>query len=393
MTQSAAPQVGIGVLGYDGVAKAHLLAIARAAAIFWPPPVRPVLVALAGRSADRAEQAARRYGAQTAYTDWRQLIDNKQIQVLINAGPNEVHADASIAAASRGLHVICEKPLARTAEEAAQMRDAAVASRIVHMTGYNYRFVPAVQLARRFIREGRLGKIYHFRTRYCDDSMVDPQIPYDWRHNKTRAGSGVIGDLAAHVVDLARFLVGEISAVSAASRIFIDRRPRREGGESVVDVEDAIEAVLEFANGAVGTLEASTFCPGRKNFLSFEVNGSGGSLAFNLERLNELDLFLGDDAANGFRTVLVTEAHHPYGGTWWPPGHALGWEHTFVHQLHRFLVAVAGTGTVDPDGATFEDGYRCAVVCDLLAQAARAGRRVRVEGPVTRAGPGLASDR
>jgi len=383
VTEGSAAQVGIGVLGYEGVARAHLLAIQRVAAIFWPLPARPLLVAVAGRSAHRLEQAAQRYGAHAAYPDWRRLIDDRRIQVLINAGPNDVHAEPSIAAAARGLHVLCEKPLARTSAEAAQMRDAAAAARIVHMTGYNYRFVPAIQLARQFIREGRLGRIYHFRARYCDDSMVDPHIPYGWRHDKTRAGSGVIGDLAAHAVDLARFLVGEISAVSAAARIFVDRRPRRDRGEGVVDVEDAIEAVLEFATGAVGTLEASSFCPGRKNFLSFEVNGSGGSLVFNLERLNELELFVRDDGANGFRTVLVTEAHHPYGGRWWPPGHILGWEHTFVHQLHHFLLAVGGQSTVDPDGASFEDGYRCAVVCDVLDRAAREGRRVMVEGLVT----------
>ncbi len=382
MTQGVVPQVGIGVLGYDGVARAHLLAIQRLPAIFWPPPVQPVLVALAGRSADRLEEAAQRYGAQATYTDWRGLIADARVQVLINAGPNDLHADAAIAAASRRLHILCEKPLARSAAEAARMRDEAAAAGIVHMTGYNYRFVPAVQFARRLIREGRLGQIYHFRARYCDDSMVDPQVPYGWRHSKVRAGSGVIGDLAAHAVDLARFLIGEVRAVSAASRIFIDRRPRPDRREGSVDVEDAIEAVVEFVDGAVGTLEASTFCPGRKNFLTFEVNGASGSLVFDLERLNELELCLRDDGANGFRTVLVTEAHHPYGGKWWPPGHTLGWEHTFVHQLHRFLEAVAGAGTVEPEGATFEDGYRCAVICDLLDQAARTGRRLTVGGSV-----------
>jgi predicted dehydrogenase len=376
--------LGIGVLGYDGVAKAHLLAIQRVATIFWPLPARPKLVALAGRSADRLQQAGQRYGAPTTYTDWRDLIADDRVQVLINAGPNDVHADACLAAIKRGLPVLCEKPLARTATEASQMRDAAVAAGITHMTGYNYRFLPAVQLARRLIREGQLGRLYHFRTRYCDDSMVDPQVPYGWRHSKARAGSGVIGDLAAHCVDLARFLVGEIDAVSATTRIFIDRR-RREGSDATVEVEDALEAVVEFANGAVGTLEASTFCPGRKNFLSFEVNGASGSLAFNLERLNELELYLRDDSANGFRTILVTEQTHPYGGIWWPPGHLLGWEHAFVHQLHRFLTAVARGGTVEPDGATFEDGYRCAVVGDLLDQSSRAGRRLTVEGPVTSA--------
>ncbi len=378
--------LGIGVLGYTGVAKAHLFALQRVATVFWPLPVRPQLVALAGRSAEALQKAGQRYGALTTYPDWRRLIADDRVQVLINAGPNDVHAEATLAAAARGLPVLCEKPLARSGAEAARMRDAAISAGIVHMASYSYRFYPAVQLARQMIREGRLGRIYHFRSRYLDDSMVDPQVPYSWRHSKSRAGSGVIGDLAAHSIDLARFLVGEIATVSATTRIFIDRRRRPEGGEATVDVEDAVEAVVEFANGAVGTLEASTFCPGRKNFFTFEISGAAGSLALNMERLNELDLYLRDDGANGFRTVLATEPTHPYGGTWWPPGHILGWEHAFVHQLHRFLTAVAGQGSVEPDGATFEDGHRCAVVCDLLEQSAQTGRRLAVENPVVSGG-------
>ena len=379
---TAAPprSVGIGVIGYDGVAKAHLQAILRFATVFWPPPVRPVLAALAGRSADRLQEAAQRYGAPAAYTDWRRLIEDRRVELLINCGPNDLHADPCLAAAARGLHMLCEKPLARSSTEAAKMRDAAVRAGAVHMTGYNYRFVPAVLLAREMIVEGRLGQIRHFRARYCDDSMIDPDVPYTWRHNRAQAGSGVIGDLAAHAIDLARFLVGEISAVSAAARIFVDRRPRPEGGDGTVDVEDAIEAVVEFAGGAVGTLEASSMCPGRKNFLTFEVNGTLGTLIFNLERLNELEVCLQGDAVGGFHTVLVTERHHPYGGRWWPPGHLLGWEQTFVHQLHRLLTAVVGQGQAGPEGATFEDGYQCAVVCDLLDRAAHEGRRVAAAG-------------
>ncbi len=382
MTGREERTLGIGVLGYAGVAKAHLFAIQRVATVFWPLPVRPQLVALAGRSAEALQQAGQRYDALTTYPDWRRLLADDRVQVLINAGPNDLHAEATLAAAARGLPVLCEKPLARTGEEAARMRDAAISAGIVHMTSYSYRFFPAVQLARKLISEGRLGRIYHFRSRYLDDSMVDPQVPYAWRHSKSRAGSGVVGDLAAHSIDLARFLVGEIAAVSATTRIFINRRRRPQGGEATVDVEDAVEAVIEFANGAVGTLEASTFCPGRKNFFTCEISGEAGSLALNMERLNELDLYLRDDGANGFRTVLVTEPTHPYGGTWWPPGHILGWESAFVHQLHRFLMAVAGQGSVEPDGATFEDGHRCTVVCDLLEQSAETGRRLAVESPV-----------
>lgn len=383
MTPGTARSIGIGVIGHDGVAKAHLQAILRLTTIFSPPPLRPVLVALAGRSPERVQQAAQRYGAESAYTDWRRLVEDRRVEVLVNTAPNDLHADPCIAAAARALHVLCEKPLARSGIEAAAMRDAAARAGVVHMTGYNYRFIPAVLLARQIILEGRLGQVRHFRARFSDDSMVDPKVPYSWRHSKAQAGSGAIGDLAAHAIDLAHFLVGDISAVSATTRIFVDRRPRPQGGEGVVDVEDALEAVVEFAAGAVGTLDASTFCPGRKNFLTFEVNGTGGSLIFNLERLNELEVFFRGDPVNGFRTVMVTEGHHPYGGRWWPPGHIIGWEQTFVHQLHRFLSAVADRGQVGPEGATFEDGYRCAVVCDLLGRAAREGRRVDAGEPAS----------
>jgi predicted dehydrogenase len=373
-------EIGIGILGYEGVAKAHLQALLRVGTIFPSLPVRPVLMAVAGRTEEKVREIAARYGARATFTDWRAMIDDPRVQALIDAGPNDLHAGPSTAAAARGLHVLCEKPLARTAPEARGMRDAAAHAAIVHMVGYNYRFLPAAVQARRMIEAGELGELYHVRTRYCDDSMIDPAAPHGWRHERVRAGSGVLGDLAAHAIDMARFLAGEISAVGAASRIFVDRRRRPDGTEGVVDVEDAVEAVLEFANGAIGTLEASTFCPGRKNLFTFEVSGSRGTLAFNLERLNELELYLTGDRMNGFRTVLVTERHHPYGDVWWPPGHILGWEHTFVHQLHRFLTAVGGEGTVAPEGATFDDGYRCAAICDLLDQSSREGRRLVVSG-------------
>jgi predicted dehydrogenase len=369
--------IGVGVLGYAGVARAHLQAILRLPTVV-SVPRRPIVVAVAGRSEAAATATAQMFGAQAVYTEWRRLVDDPRVEILINTAPNDLHADPCVAAAARHIHILCEKPLARSAPEAAQMLAAVAGANIVHMTGYNYRFVPAVRLARRFIDEGRLGRIYHFRARFCDESMIDAGTPYAWRHNRHRAGSGSIGDLAAHAVDMARYLVGEIDAVSAATRIFIDRRPRPDGGEGTVDVEDAVEAVVEFTNGALGTLEASTFCAGRKNLFTFEVNGAGGSLAFNLERLNELQVSLRGDGIEGFRSILVTDPQHPYGGLWWPPGHILGWEHAFVHQLHRFLTAIVEGGVVAPEGATFEDGYRCAVVCDALYQAGREGRRVKV---------------
>jgi predicted dehydrogenase len=248
---------------------------------------------------------------------------------------------------------------------------------------YNYRFIPAVRMAREMIQAGELGEIVHFRTRYTDDTLSDPATPHTWRQERRRAGSGAVGDIASHVLDLGRFLVGGLKSVAGLSRIVTPRRPVRRGSRQtrVVNVEDLYEGVLEFASGAVGTLEVSTCCPGRKNYLTFEVNGTRGSLGFNLERLNELETFTAESRGRrdrGFKTVLVTDPDHPYGGVWWPPGHILGWEHTFVHQLHHLVQAMLGQAPVAPLAADFRDGYVNALLCDALLAAARTGRRVRV---------------
>jgi predicted dehydrogenase len=244
-------------------------------------------------------------------------------------------------------------------------------------------FTRAVRLAREMIQAGDLGEIIHFRTRYADDTLSDPAAPHTWRQEKRRAGSGAVGDIASHALDLGRFLIGELKSLSGMSRIVVPRRPARAGSRQTkpVDVEDLYAGAIEFANGAMGTLEVSMFCPGRKNYLTFEVNGTRGSVGFNLERLNELEVFRVEAAGRrdrGFKTVLVTDGDHPYGGRWWPPGHIIGWEHAFVHQLHHLVRAIAGETTVPPLAADFRDGYLDAVLCDALVEAARTGRRVRV---------------
>jgi predicted dehydrogenase len=243
------------------------------------------------------------------------------------------------------------------------------------MCAFNYRFVPAIRLARDLIRSGELGEIVHFRARYLQDWLADPGLPMVWRLSRAEAGSGALGDLGAHIVDLARYLAGEPVAVTGLLKTFVRDR---EGG--TVDVDDAFEATLELEGGAVGTLEASRFCPGRRNSLTLEVNGTRGSLAFDLERLNELRVYSGGDRAGlqGFRTILVTEREHPYLEHWWPPGHVLGWEHTFVHEIAHFLGAIAEDGDVGPHGATFEDGYRAAEVCDAIVRASEQGTRQEV---------------
>ncbi len=359
------PEIGVGMIGYAFMGKAHSQAFRTVAAMAWPPPLRPRLVAIAGRSEEAVAEAARRYGYERWTTDWRDLVADPAIGLLDNGGPNSLHAQPTIAAAEAGKHVLCEKPLGRTADESYEIWRRVAATGVQHMCGFNYRFVPAVRLAREMIEAGELGNIRHVRAAYLQDWGDDPTLA-TWRFDPEQAGSGAIGDLASHVVDLARYLVGEIEAVTAVVRTFVPGRR----------VDDSIHATVELAGGAVGTIEATRLALGRRNALRFEINGEQGSLAFDLERLNELQVFRADgDRARGFRTVLVSEADHPFLAWWWPPGHIIGWEHTFVHEIHHLLAAVTGQGEVAPHGATFEDGYRAAEVCDAFLRSSDSGQR------------------
>jgi predicted dehydrogenase len=359
-----APEIGVGMLGYAFIGKAHANAYRTLPYMAWPPPLRPRLVSIAGRDEAAVCEAARRFGFERAVTDWHDLVADPEVGLFDNSGPNNLHAEPTVAAAEAGKHVFCEKPLGRTAEESFELWRRVDATGVKHMTAFNYRFVPAVRLARQMIQAGELGEIYHFRGRYLQDWGTTTADA--WRFRRDEAGSGALGDLGAHVVDLARYLVGEIASVSASARTFMPGR----------EVDDAFEAVVDFEAGAVGTVEASRFAAGRKNSLSWEINGSGGSLAFDLERLNELQV---SEGSKGFRTLLVSEPEHPFWSWWWPPGHVIGWEHTFVHEVHHLLDAIATAGDVAPDGATFADGYRAAEVCDAIARSGDSGRREPVE--------------
>jgi predicted dehydrogenase len=359
--------IGIGMLGYAFMGKAHSNAYRKIAYMTWPPPLVPRLVAMAGRTEEAVAEASRRYGYEGYVTDWRELVASDEIELFDNSGPNNLHAEPSIAAAEAGKHVVCEKPLARTADESYDVWQRVAAAGVKHMCAFNYRFVPAVRLARQMLEAGELGEIYHFRGAYLQEwGDTEGDI---WRFQREAAGSGALGDLGAHVIDLARYLVGEIESVSATTQTFVEGR----------DVDDAFEAAVTFEGGAVGTLEASRFCTGRKNAFTWEINGSKGSIAFDLERLNELQVYFRDsspgDHAQGFRSVLVSEADHPFWEHWWPHGHIIGWEHSFVHELHHFLTAIAEDADVGPHGATFEDGYRAAEVCDAVVRSAESGGR------------------
>ncbi len=376
------PTLGIGMLGYAFMGKAHTNAYKTLDYIYTPPPAHARLVALGGRDQARVEAAARRYGYEKAVTDWRTLVNDPDIQVFDNGAPNDLHAEPCIAAVQAGKHVICEKPLGRTAAEAMQMWQAAQRAGVVHMCAFNYRFVPAIRLAREIIQAGRLGRIYHFRAQYLQEWILDPSFPMVWRLDAEKAGSGALGDLGAHIIDLARFLVGEPASVSAVTATFIPERATAEGSTARVTVDDAFAATLTFANGAIGALEASRFARGRKNHQVIEINGEKGSLAFNLERLNELEVYLPEEEqprdAQGFRQVLVTESFHPFYDAWWPQGHIIGWEHTFVHEIKHFFEAIVSGKPVTPEGADFEDGYRASVVADTILESARTGQRLPV---------------
>ena len=380
------PEVGIGMLGYAFMGKAHSNAYKKIPYMMYPPPAVPRLVGICGLGQENVEEAARRYGFENACTNWREFLDTTGdlFQIFDNCGPNDMHAEPSIVAAQHGKHVICEKPLARTAEEAKGAYDAVKKAGVKNMVAFNYRFVPAIRQAYELIQSGALGKIYHYRAVYLQEwIMAHYNTPKIWRLDKNVAGSGALGDLGAHIIDLGRFLVGEMKSVSAFTRTFIEERPLPDGvGVGKVDVDDAFVATVEFENGAIGTLESTRFAAGRKNYNCFEINGEKGSIRFNLERMNEMEVFWIDDkptTTQGFHDVIVTEGNHPWINNWWPHGHIIGWEHTFVHEITHMLDCIVNNKDIGPHGATFEDGYRAAVVCDAILKSAEVKKQVDVK--------------
>jgi predicted dehydrogenase len=365
----------VALIGYQFMGRAHANAW-RQAGRFFELPAEVELAVLCGRTPGAVEAAAAKLGFAEASSDWEEVVQRPDIDVVDVCTPGDSHAEIAIRAAGAGKAVLCEKPLANDVADATRMRDAAVAAGVVHMVCHNYRRAPAVALAKRLVDAGRLGKIHHWRGTYLQDWIVDPAFPRVWRLEKARAGSGALGDIASHSIDLARHLVGEIAEVSGLLETFVRERPLPEGGGmGRVDVDDAALALARFENGAIGTIEGTRFAPGRKNFNRFELNGSRGSLAFDLERMNELELYEEEGAESGFRTLLATDASHPYVGAWWPPGHVLGWEHTFVHTVVDFVAAVATGEGVKPD---FEDGLRNQRVLEAIERSAASRRWERV---------------
>ncbi|MEV7965007.1 Gfo/Idh/MocA family oxidoreductase [Sphaerisporangium sp. NPDC088356] len=379
------PALGVGMVGYAFMGRVHSQAW-RSVGAFFDLPVAPVMAVLSGRSKDRTAAAAADLGWAAVENDWKDLIKRDDVDIVDICTPGDSHAEIAIAALEAGKHVLCEKPLANTVAEAEAMVAAAerAAERGVRsMVAFNYRRVPAVALARQFVAEGRLGELRHVRAQYLQDWIVDPEFPLVWRLQKDKAGSGALGDIGSHIVDTAQFITGQmLTGVSGLTETFINDRPLADESAGLaagvaedadstgtVTVDDAAVFIGRLSGGAVASFEATRFATGRKNAMRIEVNGSLGSLYFDFESMNELwfhDHTLPAEEA-GFRRILVTEGGHPYAGAWWPPGHGLGYEHTFSHEVKDFIEAI-GSGT-NP-APSFADGLRVQQVLAAVERSA-----------------------
>lgn len=386
-------EIGVGLVGYKFMGRAHSNAYRQVPHFFDVDP-RPRLAAICGRDEASVREAAESLGWEGYETDYEALIARPDIQLIDVSTPGDTHKDVVLAALKAGKHVICEKPLANNLAEAREMLEAARAAGTVAVVNYNYRRVPAVQWAKQLIDDGVIGEVRHWRAVYLQDWINDPGFPLVWRLQKEHAGSGALGDIAAHITDLGLFLLGPIDEVVGTLSTFIKRRKvATASGEGAglgaasgdeygdVTVDDSTTFLANFASGATGTFEATRLAPGRRNYNSFEINGSKGSIAFNLERLNELQLYLVDDPAGvqGFRTISVTEGVHPYAGAWWPAGHPIGYEHTFVHAIKDLLDGIAGK--TDNPGPSFEEGFAVQAVLDAVERSAAERAWVKPERP------------
>ena len=373
-------KLNVGLIGAGFMGKAHSLAYVAMPIFFWPAPAIPVRKAIVDVSDSIAAEAAQRFGFEKSTSDWRSVVEDPEIDIIDIATPNHLHAEIAIAAAAAGKHIISEKPLARNGDEAKTMYDAVKNAGIVHMVAFNYRRTPAVALAKKYIDEGAIGDILNFRGTYLQDWSADPDGPLSWRFQKSIAGSGSLGDIGTHVVDMARFLCGEITQVNTQLKTWVKTRPLQAGGvdklgastkdstapRGEVDVDDEVLSLLEFQNGAIGSLEATRNAHGRNNFLTFEIHGTLGSIYFNYERRDELQVAFASDQADrkGFRTVYTGPAH-PYGEGLWPiPALGIGYGETKIIETYDFVKAIMEGGEVSPN---FKDGYQINLIADAMA--------------------------
>ena len=381
-------KINVGLLGFKFMGKAHSNAYSKLP-MFFELDAEIVKKAICGPVEDEAElaEAARKFGWESYVAGWESLVAREDLDMIDITAPSNLHKEVAIAAAESGKHVFCEKPLALTVSDARDILAAVQKAGVKHQVGFNYRFAPAVRLAKKMIDEGKIGEVYHFRGNYLQDFIIDPAFPLVWRLDKNVAGSGSHGDLGAHVIDLARYLVGDFKRVLGLSKTFIKQRPIvehmtglsatvAEGSKmGEVTVDDATMFLCEFDCGALGNFEATRFAAGHSNDLSFEINGSKGSIKFNLLRINELQYFSREDESGlqGFRTIQVTEAGHPYGEHWWPTGHVIGYEHTFVHEFYEFFREILSDKAKADTGPDFYDGMKCCQVLEAVERSAESG--------------------
>jgi predicted dehydrogenase len=361
--------IGVGLLGNGFMAKAHSKGLLDAN-LLRSRPVPVELVSISGRNEAALEEACSRYGWSGYTTDWKEQADDPRITLFHNTAPNALHVEPTIAAVRAGKHVLCEKPLATNADAAFDMWQAAEVAGVSHMCGFNFRFAPAARLAHNIIRAGELGEIVHFRAQFLESSGLDDR-GLTWRDSATEAGTGAIADLGSHIVDLARWLVGEPSTVQARTLTLIAER-----AAGRVEVDDAFSAIFDFVSGATGVLEASRVAGGIGTRCAIEIDGTHGSLRFSSERLNDLE-HAGRDRV--VRTIRATAGGHPFMELWWPhPGHAIGWGDTFTHEINHLLDVLAEGSSLTPSAADFQDGYRCAEICDAILRASLSHTREQI---------------
>jgi len=370
-------KLNIGLVGYGFMGRTHSNAFVQAPR-FFDVPYEPVLKAVCARNADRVKAFASNWGYESIETDWRALVDRKDIDLIDIASPNDTHAQIAIAAASAGKMVTCEKPLARNAAEAEKMVTAAESARVPNSVWYNYRRVPAVTLLKQLIDEGKLGRIFHYRAQFLQDWTISSDLPQGgeglWRLDVAVAGSGVTGDLLAHCIDTALWLNGPIADVTAMTETFIkERKHTLTGRIEPVGIDDASACLARFQNGSLALFEATRYARGHKALYTLEINGEHASARWDLHDLHRLQWFDHRDEGTlrGWRSVHITDGDHPYMKHWWVPGLQIGYEHTFIHQFADFLDAVAQGRSAAP---TFRDALATDYVTDAVLKSAKSGR-------------------